>query len=75
MEPHPMTWNYRIITHVGPENRVYYRIHEVYYEGDQVVTVAEEASSPSGESFEALKENFTQMSAAFDKPILNYSDL
>jgi hypothetical protein len=75
METHPMSWNYRVIRHVGRGGRLYYRIHEVYYEGDQIVTVAEEATFPSGESLEALKDNLTEMSAAFDKPILNYSDL
>jgi hypothetical protein len=75
METRPMTWNYRVIRHVGPGDRVSYRIHEVYYEGDQVVTVTEEAVTPSGEEMEDLKEQFEQMKTAFEKPILDYSDL
>ncbi len=70
-----MTWNYRVIRLVAPDGRVTYRIHEVYYEGEQVVTVTEEASIPSGEGVEELQEDFELMKAAFDRPVLDYSDL
>ncbi len=70
-----MTWNYRVIRHVGPNNKVCYRIHEVYYEGERVVTIAEEASAPSGGSVEELNDDFYRMRAAFDKPVLDYSEL
>lgn len=31
-----MTWNYRIMRHVEPDDAHWYAVHEVYYDGDGV---------------------------------------
>ncbi len=70
-----MTWKYRIIRHVSTENRQSFRIHEVYYEGEKIVTVSEGPAIPSGESVYDLEEDMRSMLEAFKKPVLDYSNI
>jgi hypothetical protein len=70
-----MTWNYRIIRHVDADTRESFRIHEAYYKDEKVVTVSEEPATPSGESRTNLEQDIRLMLEAFEKPILNYSEI
>ena len=70
-----MTWNYRVLRFVDSDQRESFRIHEVYYQDDKAFTVAEVSASPSGSDISDLKEDVRRMQEAFDKPILNYSDI
>ncbi len=70
-----MTWNYRVIKHIDRENRESFRIHEVYYAEDQVVTVSEGPAIPSGESRADLEEDIRLMLEAFGKSVINYADI
>jgi len=64
-------WDYRIV------KRAYdgydtYGIHEVYYEGNNVVLVSSESVPLIDNTLEGLKKEFELYQKAFEKPILNY---
>ena len=72
-----MVWNYRIIKHVDSNNKITFDIREVYYkEQDKIVfSVSEEPAIPSGETALELEDDIRLMLEAFEKPILNYSEI
>jgi hypothetical protein len=70
-----MTWNFRIVKSIDSANRVSFRIHEVYYQEEKIVTVSETPATPAGECVLDLEGEIRAMLEAFDKPVLNYKDL
>ena len=63
------TWNYRII-----KNGSWYSIREVHYDDDTPSFTTEEPDGLMGGSVEELRDQYEQMSEAFEQPILNYED-
>ena len=75
-----MTWNYRIISHpphgvAGNEGTRTYQIHEVYIDDGKIIGFTEKGMEPFGESIDELRQDFTNMHAAFTKPVLRVEDL
>jgi len=70
-----MTWNYRVIMIPADEGALFdddmFVIREVFYNADDEIEFwSEEDSSPIGDSFEELCDDYDNMTAAFEKPIL-----
>jgi hypothetical protein len=70
-----MTWNYRVVRHVGADSNQSYAFHEVYYRDEVVQTISEESVCPSAETIEELMADFERMKEAFDKPVLDFETL
>lgn len=67
-----MSWNYRVVLKGGT-----YGIHEVFYTPEgKLKSLSEECITLGAlETFEALKGDLELINGAFDKPVINYSDL
>lgn len=70
-----MQWNYRVVRFTDSYNRESYRIHEAYYQDDKVTAISDEPIYPTGENISDLNDDIQRMLKAFDKPVLNYSDI
>src|SRR3972149_8595147 len=73
-----MSWNYRVVrkrTYHGKclNENVQFAIYETYYNKDGVPTaITTDYMSPYGETLEELKNDFSYMVAALNKPVLNW---
>lgn len=70
-----MTWNYRVIRFVDSDRRESFRIHEVYYEDDKIISVSDVPASPSGETIPDLEEDVRRIKEALEKPSLKYTEI
>jgi hypothetical protein len=67
-----MTWNYRVVRHVGVDGDVYYQIHEVYYDDDGKITaMTENGMAPLGETTTELQMELNRMIECMAKPVLD----
>ena len=67
-----MTWNYRVVKHTHEDtDEDFYQIHEVYYMGDQPLSITESGVKPFGNDKEELTEDMILMMQALTKPILD----
>lgn len=65
-----MSWEYRVMNRRGE-----LAIYEVYYRDDGTVQgYSAEATFPSGETIDELRENCLQYLASLEKPALEYDD-
>lgn len=71
-----MSWNYRIMKHVGrsPNNEEYLGMHEVYYDKDGKPNGYSSEPSFIGENLDELKWVLERMGEAVAKPILTEAD-
>lgn len=74
-ETSAMSWNYRVIMIPGNEDAVFdedlFVIREVFYNADgEIQFWSEEDASAIGETFDELCNDYDNMTAAFEKPIL-----
>lgn len=77
-----MSWNYRVMRikgelipgHPGTEE-AFYRIHEVYYEGDTPNAWSTDPMAPYGDTVEDLQADIQLMMKAFDQPVLDLEEL
>ena len=68
-----MTWNHRVMKHTNDHGETYYRIHEVFYDGKDVVSGwTQEPIAPVGENKKDLKKELKRMLDSLDKPVLDY---
>lgn len=66
-----MSWNYRVL-----ENENGFGIYEVYYDDDGGINnISAAPMEPYGETVEDLKWDMDAMNAAFDKPVLSFTDV
>jgi len=70
-----MPWNYRVVFIPKSSDSIFeddqFVIREVYYNEDEEIEFwSEEDSTPFGETFEELADDFDLMQEAFEKPIL-----
>lgn len=74
MEGRPMSWNYRVIKKAEEKNEnleSMFGVHEVFYDEDgDVVFWDDEPACVTGESFQAVADEFDMMALAFQKPVL-----
>jgi len=74
-----MTWNYRVCKEtykIGtPEAEEYYSIREVYYDGDKITGVTENAVGVSGYTIEEIKFSLEKMHLALNKDVLDVDAL
>lgn len=67
-----MTWNYRIIRHLGTSND-WFAVHEVHYDAaGYPVGVTERPVAPYGETLDEVLKDMELMRSAADKPTLDY---
>ncbi len=69
-------WNYRVIRHEH-NGETWMEIHEVYYDGNDVVVSYSEfpASVSSSEGVDGLKWVLDKMKECLEKPVLTPADL
>jgi len=66
-------WNHRVVKRQAKTtDDVWYEIHEVYYENDEVEGMTENAISPAGTTLSELKEEIKRMLRCLEKPVLDY---
>ncbi len=75
-----MTWNYRVVHRsTKPEGRREddYTIREIYYDTDDdgVIMWSSVDATPSGTTLDELRRDLDFMTAALDKPVLEYDKL
>lgn len=74
-----MTWNYRICKEVSykgqPLEEEYYSIREVYYDGDKITGVTENAIGVSGSTVDEIKFSLEKMGLALNKDVINLDTL
>lgn len=70
-----MTWNYRVCKETyklgTPDAEEYYSIREVYYDGDKITSVTENAVGVSGYTFEEIQFSLEKMQLALNKDIVD----
>ena len=67
-------WNYRVVRRmVGGEREL--RIHEVYYDGQQITAWSSEPIAPSGQTHEELLADLRWMIVATTQSVLDEVDL
>lgn len=70
-----MSWNYRIFKKKLAGQDVY-EMHEVYYDSDGSIRGwTENSITPTGETPEELKQDFSRQLLAFELPILDVDQL
>lgn len=70
-----MTWGYRVARRTSFSGGEYFAVHEVYY--DERGAIHRWTSVPvpvDGDTVEECRQVLDQMRAAFDRPILDFSD-
>lgn len=69
-----MTWNHRVvkhIRHVRGQERIYFQIHEVYYDDEgEYEGRTTDAVAADGDTLEELREELQQMIWACNKEVL-----
>ncbi|MEZ5330231.1 MAG: hypothetical protein R3F19_34725, partial [Verrucomicrobiales bacterium] len=65
-----MTWNHRIVAE-EVDGETTFRIHEVFYDGDQPTLWTEDAVIPCGDSLQAIRHEYEMMRLAFFRPALH----
>jgi hypothetical protein len=72
------TWEYRVLkrtwTDEDRENETRHAVHEVYCDEGETEPNActKEPVAPGGETLDELRADMARMTAAFDKPVLDY---
>ena len=67
-------WNHRVVRHSPEEGDIYYGIHEVYYDDEgNVLFLTESPVEVWGEDVDDLIKGYTNMSKAFDKPVIDFN--
>lgn len=69
-----MNFEYRIIEKKR-KNYVFYEIHEVYYNNNDIVFYSKDAITPYGNTIEELYEDLILMLQAYNKPPLQETEL
>jgi hypothetical protein len=67
-------WNHRVIRHIEPDGEEYLAVHEVHYDDDVPVSVTVNPVGPGATDLDGLRRTLERMTAALDKPVLDYSD-
>jgi hypothetical protein len=70
-----VSWNHRIVRHVGLADEIYYTVHEVYYDDDDNIEAWTDPVHPYGESEDELWRDLLHFVGAFNHPVLNEEDL
>ena len=73
------TWNYRVCKETYGKNtndeEVYYSIREVYYDGDEIASVTENAVGVSGSTIDEIKYSLEKMQLALNKDVVDVDTL
>lgn len=74
-----MSWNYRVCKETYKKNtedeEEYFTMREVYYDGDTIVSITENAVGPSGYTLEELKFSLEKIQLALNKDIVDIDTL
>jgi hypothetical protein len=68
-----MGWNYRVLRCSTQYDEWFYGIHEVYYDGDMPSGHSVKEARVGGHSILELRDVLKMMSAALDKPVLEFN--
>ena len=71
-----MRWNHRVVLRVEPDGSTHYGVHEVYYydADDRPNARTLDASDPTGETLDELREDIAMFARALERPVLTDED-
>ncbi len=67
-----MSWNYRVVRRIGPNERECFAIHEAYYREGTVYSISEEPTCLKAETIDQLKADLECIKEGLDKPVLDF---
>lgn len=70
-----MNWNYRVIAFKDKQEKIYFQIHEVYYNEQNIPNgYTKEPAGICGETIEEIQWTLDKMKLSLEKPVLKSWD-